>query len=167
MTRVMPLGLQIYLFKKRFLRCNIDRSDPVGDMDNIDWDILERGMNYHENLGDLKNNYPEYSWDDWREEQENFEKELEIGLLEAEERALKTGRISTEDEYSEEDIQPNHFEIVEENPNDWIIHTFEIEVKPHKTTAKGNEYLYGRIQLLVDPNLIGLPAKITIATPKL
>ena len=62
--RVMPIGLQIYNFKRLFLKANADREDPAAEMDNIDWEaVLDETLSFSENVHNLKTNYPEYLWE--------------------------------------------------------------------------------------------------------
>lgn len=49
---------------------------------------------------------------------------------------------------------------------DGEIHSIEVEIEPHQVKAKGKEYLYGRIQLSLDPRRIGLIARISVNIPK-
>jgi hypothetical protein len=50
--------------------------------------------------------------------------------------------------------------------SDGLFQVFEEEIKPHKVTAKGHEYLHGRIQILIRrKELIGQKARVTIFIP--
>jgi hypothetical protein len=88
------------------------------------------------------------------------------------------------DEYSEEaDIEnlakrigwgKTSDEVFYEEETDWKMNKTEegteysttVEIKLHKPKSKkGDEYKYGRIQVVVDPKWIGLQAKIIILKP--
>jgi hypothetical protein len=163
----MPKGLQIYMYKKLFLKWNADRRDNTAEMDNIDWDaVIDPTMNFHENLHNLKNNYPEYSWSDWRAELDKQQQEQEAAVAELVERGKDQYQPDTETD-SAKDVQPEdtdrwHMEQTEE----WEIHSIEIEIQPHNTQSKGKLYNYGRVQVSVDPKWVGLVAKISVQVPK-
>lgn len=58
-TQGLPKHLQVIQAKKRFNKLN-----PGVGSDVIDWEsAIGRRENYHENLEDLKAEYPEYRWD--------------------------------------------------------------------------------------------------------
>jgi hypothetical protein len=135
-------------------------------MDNVDWDaVLEDNATFNENLRNLKHNYPEYSWHDW----EAKEREKDLGE-EIAWRDMVNSEPETEpvDSIPEQDVEPEdsggwHIE----QTDDWEIHSIEVEIEPHRTRVKEKHYLYGRIQLSVDPDWIGLTAKINVLIPRL
>lgn len=174
-TRTMPLGLQKYMFKKLFKKWNAwhernrEGYDASAEMDNIDWEmVLEEGATFHENLESLERNYPKYTWYNFDAKEERRAKEYEAALAELVERAEKQYEVEPVEAVPEEDMEP-------ENPEGWQveqtengeIHSIEVEIEPHTTNAKGKRYLYGRIQLSIDPNWIGLTAKISVVIPKI
>jgi len=170
-TRKMPKGLQIHMFKKLFLKWNAWRAreivsyDVSAEMDHVDWDaVLEDSATFHENLGNLKQNYPEYSWYDWEAEERERAREQERVFREM---ADSGPEREPEDSIVEDDVEPENSEGWHiEQTNEYAIHSIEVEVEPHRTRAKGKQYLYGRIQLSVDPNWIGLTAKIDVFVPR-
>jgi len=61
--RRMPIPLQIYNFKRLFLRANDDLDDPYAEMDNIDWKAsLDKTLHFRENLHNFEEEYPQYRW---------------------------------------------------------------------------------------------------------
>ena len=63
--RIMPVPLQIRMFKDRFLKYNIDREeDLVALWDDLNpEDHIDSSLTYRENLNNLKIHFPEYKWD--------------------------------------------------------------------------------------------------------
>jgi len=171
----MPKGLQIYMFKKLFLKCNAWRAretassrtpfDVSAEMDNVDWDaVLEDDATFNENLGNLKQNYPEYDWHDWEAEELERAREQEMIWHEM---ANSEPEREPDDSIPEDDAEPEdtggwHIEQTDE----YDIHSIEVEIGPHRTRSKGRRYLYGRIQLSVSEDWVGLPAKISVSVPR-
>jgi len=170
-TRIMPKGLQIYLFKKLFRKWNAYREresegyDVAAEMDKVDWSaVVDETQTFRENLHELQENYPEYGWYDWEAEERERAREQERVFREMAD--SEPGR-EPEDSTPEEDVEPEDSEgwPIEQTDDDEI-HSIEVEVEPHRTRAKGKQYLYGRIQLSVDQNWIGLTAKISVSVPR-
>jgi hypothetical protein len=170
LTRVMPLKLQIYMFKRLFLKWNDDREDNTAEMDNIDWEMtLHPDSPFSENLFFLNERYPEYHWRDWKREIKNRQDDRRREMKENLPKLVARGKIQHEAEFEEE-----HVSVPESVPKSWNkrkaasgeIHSTEVEIQLFKTSAKGKPYTYGRIQLTVDPNWVGLKAKISVFVPK-
>ena len=68
MTRKMSLGLQKYMILKIFKKFN-----PDADPQNLDLESLDSTCELTENLDDMKNEYPQYVWEDELEELEQSE----------------------------------------------------------------------------------------------
>ena len=59
----MPIPLQIYNFKRVFLKANPYLEDPYAEMYNIDWKgILDNTLHFMENVRNLEEEYPQYRW---------------------------------------------------------------------------------------------------------
>ena len=54
----MPLGLQKYTITKIFNKLN-----PDEEPDDLDWDNLDKGATFHENLNNMKNGHPRFNWE--------------------------------------------------------------------------------------------------------
>jgi hypothetical protein len=185
--RMMPKKMQIYNFKRFFLLWNkkLEKENPhfaaSDQIDLIDWEsFVVEGQTFEENRCDLKNNYPEYFWS--RADatvMENKLKEFEDEQIHASKVQVEESREQHEALYEAEQHQevPVLEEVEEpETPaGEWKIeqsegveiHTIELEVLPHRTNSKGKTYEYGRIQLIVDKNLVGCPVKISIKVLKI
>jgi len=164
----MPKALQIYILKKRF-----------GDLDSFTLeDYVDEELTLPENLWNLKNNHSyeilkarheagysddddakAFGWDDWASSQEETWKEIQNYVYETEEEEIDTSG-------DEVELQEDEGWQVEQTDN-WEIHSIEGEIQPHKIQSKGKQYIYGRIQLSVDSNWVGLPAKISVQVPRL
>lgn len=174
-ARTMPIGLQEYMFKKLFKKWNAWRErehegyDVSAEMDNIDWEaVLEDGVAFHENRHSLERNYPEYTWYNFDAEEERRAKEHEMALAELAKRPENEYEAEPYSAVPEEDMEPENSEDWQvEQTEDGEMHSIEVEIKPLFTKAKGKQYLYGRIQLSVDGNWIGLIAKINVLVPKI
>jgi len=155
--KVMPLGLQKYTIKKVFLKWN-----PDGEPDNLDWDALEKGATFGENLENMKSMHPEYIWDDllwrkWKYEEQAREEQAKHDL----EKVLSDAGVS---EDSVESFSKNA-------DTGWQVERTElgetystvVEIKRHTAVAKGKKYAYGRIQITVDPEWVGLKATISVS----
>jgi hypothetical protein len=187
MTRVMPKKMQIASFKRLFPIWNKWREeectdyDVTAERDNVDWDIIEEGANYHENLQMLKNNYPEYTWskaDIPQKMLEQYQAELD-GRLEEDAEAVRLQHEALYEAEQQQEIpipesvEPEEAEL--ETLGVWKVektalgelHTIEAEIIPHTVKSKGKVYTYGRIQLTVPEDFLGHRAKISIFVPEI
>jgi hypothetical protein len=164
----MPKALQIFLLKKRF-----------GNLDLIDWDaIVDSGLTFPENLHNIERNHIDEIEHAQHEGGYKTESEKEVELADIAWAKELEYMVRLMQEY---DMEPEQEEVVPaedsepedsegwriEQTDDWEIHSVEVEIQWHKTRTKGKDYQYGRIQLSVDPNWIGLPAKVSISIPRL
>ena len=60
--RNMPIPLQIFNLKRRFLSANAVLDDPHAEMDEIDWKAIDSTLRFSENLHLFEQNYPQYNW---------------------------------------------------------------------------------------------------------
>jgi len=169
--RFMPLGLQKYTILKIFNRLN-----PDAEADNLDWDWLDDKSLLVENLLNMKQGNPDYVWNDPLDEEDIEQMETDR-LIEEKLEILETLHSAGLDEEAEK-VSKEIDEIVArfskkfdtgwhvEQTENGEMHTIDVEIKPHKTSAKGKKYSYGRIQLTVDPALVGLKAKISVFKAK-
>jgi hypothetical protein len=163
----MPKNLQIFLFKKRF-----------GVNDTIDWDaIVDETLTFPENLRNIETDHlyeiesAQHQLGMKTESEKKVELEAELLAKHDEdmmrEQAESILEAEPEEAIVEEDtgsVESNGWQI--EQTEDGETHSIEIEIEPHQVTAKGREYLYGRIQLSLDPKFIGLIARVIVAVPK-
>jgi len=185
--RVMPKNMQIACLKRWFLTWNKWRDEERGydvstKLAEIDWNnFVTEGQTLSENLNDLKNNYPEYSW----AKDDNYEAKEEVAVLNLQAQMEEQAKVDTERheaQYQEEQAQSTdnldkvHEPISVEPPlGEWQIektetaevHTIFVEIKPHKVHAKGKDYYCGRIQQTISGDFLGLRAKIIVEVPKL
>lgn len=164
----MPKALQMFLLKKRF-----------GNLDLVDWDaIVDSMLTFPENLHNIERNRIEEIEHAQHEGGYKTESEKKVELadiawakeLEYMWRLMQEQDIEPEQEEAVpvEDVEPEDSESWRiEQTDDGEIHSIEVEVEPHRTRAKGKQYLYGRIQLSVDQNWIGLTAKISVFVPRI
>jgi hypothetical protein len=169
--RFMPLRLQKYTILKIFNRLN-----PDAEPDNLDWDWLDDESLLDENLLNMKQGNPDYVWNDPLDEQDIERMETDRLIQEKLEK-LETLQNAGLDEEAKK-VSKEIDEILEsfskkfdtgwhaKRTENGEMHTIEVEIKPHKTSAKGKKYSYGRIQLTVDPAWIGLKAKISVFKAK-
>ncbi len=187
MTRVMPKEMQITCLKRLFpiwnkWRAEASRSsaniyDVFAEMDNVDWDIIEYGANFRENLEMLKNNYPEYSWSS----SDNPEKMLEQSQTGQEEdtEAIRLQHEAFYEAEQQKDIPIPEDSETEADPEKPLgvwevektasgeIRTIQVEIIPHPVKSKGKVYTFGRIQLTVPRDLLGYRAKISVFVPEI
>lgn len=163
--RVMPKEMQIACFKRLFKLWNAWREegnpgyDYGDDLAQVDFEaVVEVKANFSENIENLKNCYPEYTWckDDIPQNVVNkYHEELkEIEKLKQE----------IEDCYESE--TPLGVWSIEKTAFGET-HSIQIEILPVSQKSKGKDYAYGRIEVRVPWEWAGLPAKIIIEVPKL
>ena len=174
--------MQIAHFKRLFLIWN-KVSEKEGSpfcasdqIDLIDWDaVVAEGQTLEENRCDLQNNYPEYFWS-YVERNEKRETEDAHRKLEHQAEESRVQHEALCDAEAQQEVPvPEDLEEPEMPEGEWKIEqsdgvetrTIELEVRPHRTNSKGKPYEYGRIQLLVDKNLVGCPVKISIKVLKI
>lgn len=164
----MPKALQVFLLRKRF-----------GNLDLIDWNaIVDGDLTFPENLHNIERNHIEEIEHAQHEGGYKTESEKKVELadiawakeLEQMWRLMQEPdrELEQEEVVPAEDSEPEYSEGWRvEQTDDWEIHSKEVEIEPHKTKSKCKDYLYGRIQLSVDPSWIGLHAKINVLVPKI
>jgi hypothetical protein len=182
----MPKKMQIACFKRLFPIWNRWREkdctayvyDVTAEMDSIDWDIIEEGVNFHENLHMLKTDYPEYTWSK-ADIPQNVVERYQAGLdpTPEEEEALREQHEELHEVEQQQEIpmpegldsEPEAIAGVWklEKTASGEIRTIEVEVEPHTVKSKGKVYTYGRIQLIVPGDLLGYRAKISIFVPEI
>jgi len=179
------MKMQIASFKRLFLIWNkqLERENPdfcaSDKIDEIDWEsVVAGGLNFNENLENLKNNYPDYYWSYVTREREE-EASYERCRIEDENETI---RLQHEALFEEEQQQDNPISGViepEAEPEKPLgvwevekiasgeIRTIEVEILPHQVKSKGKIYPFGRIQLTMPEDLIGLRAKISVFVPEI
>jgi hypothetical protein len=168
---VMPLGLQKYTLLKRFNKLN-----PDAEAEYLDWDWLDDKCCYDENLLNMKQGNPAYVWYKPLDEQDIERMETDRLIQEKLDtlRILQNAGLDEEAQKVSKEIDEIEASFSKKFDTGWHVeqteegemHTIEVEIKPHKTGAKGKKYSYGRIQLTVDPALVGLKAKISVFKAK-
>ncbi len=184
-SRVMPKNMQINAFKKLFVIWNkpLEKENPIfcaeDQIDLIDWKAyVTEGQTFNENLKDLENNYPEFYWTHVAKERAAKQRNEEAVLAEQvkenteQHEALyideqKQDIPIPEDSSETERIEPPLGEWQIEKNEKFEVHTITIEIQPHRVTSKGKAYDFGRIQLNVPGDFIGLRAKVIVEVPKL
>lgn len=181
--RVMPKKMQIICFKRLFLKWNAWQEvtpgyDTSAKIDEIDWDaVVIDGESFPENLHHLKNNYPQYSFGK-NDNPDAIQKKMDDAIKEQMEIQVKrtTQKYEVYALQQQQEVPiPEDLEEPETPAGEWKIEqsegietrTIELEVLPHRTISKGKTYEYGRIQLIVDKNLVGCPVKIIIKVLKI
>jgi hypothetical protein len=177
--------MQINCFKRLFRIWNAWREaeNPEYDigarLDEIKWGkIVDSRQTFNENLYDLKNNYPEYSWSKTdnpiKKDKEHSEEQVREMIEQAEKNRQQHEEVYALEQQQDVSV-PEDLEEPETPVGEWKIEqsegvetrTIELEIKPHKVNTKGKNYEFGRIQLLVDKNLVGCPVKISIKVLKI
>lgn len=134
---------------------------------------FSEGQTFNENLNDLKNNYPEFYWNNVEKEEKEEERNRALEDKDYAERILREHKSILEEEptedlstFSSELEMVNDQWIIEQKTERGEVHSIEVEIIPYSTTSKDKKYNYGRIQLTVDPSWVGLKAKIRVFVPQ-
>lgn len=172
--------MQITCFKRLFVTWNKPFESvnfcASDQLDLIDWEaVVVKDCSFDDNLHFLKNNYPQYFWSHFEKEQEGEELDLKFEQKKQAEEARVQHEALHEAEIQQEVPVPEDLEEPETPTGKWKIEqsdgvetrTIELEVLPHRIESKGKPYEYGRIQLIVDKNLVGCPVKVSIKVLKI
>jgi hypothetical protein len=182
--RIMPKEMQIVCFKRLFPIWNKWREDRIPDFDlhakmqEVDWEsIVSYGQTFHENLGDLRNNYPDFSWSrednpDFQDKEDQARMEDQIADGTAQHEAMYEEEQNQDPQIPEEEIgiQPTTVYVdgwAVERTISGTTYTKEIEIKIHNVKAKGKQYTSGRIQVTVPRDWLGMNAKISVFVPEI
>jgi len=170
----MPLQLQKITITRIFNKFN-----PDVEPDNLDWDNLDDKSCFSENYDNMANAHLDYVWEDPQitlERMEEEQKNWQIEQMQNEAERLRSAGLVSEAEAIEKEIDKimseekftkifkHKSQIVKtENGTEYSI---IVEIKPHNPKSKkGIVYKYGRIQILLPRDLVGLEAKIIILKP--
>jgi hypothetical protein len=164
--RVAPLVIQ----RRNIIRI-FNANNPNEEPDNLDWDILEKGATFEDNLNGMIEEYSQFNWGRFNDKSEKYEIEEDYEKHKAQERinsALELLDLPPEpdsvDSFSKTKENKPHWKI--EQTEGGETYSIQIEIKSHKAVAKDKMYDYGRIQLTVDQALVGLKANITVFKPR-
>ena len=141
--RVAPLVIQ----RRNIIRI-FNANNPNEEPDNLDWDILEKGATFEDNLNGMIEEYSQFNWGRFNDKSEKYEIEEPDSV----------------DSFSKTKENKPHWKI--EQTEGGETYSIQIEIKSHKAVAKDKMYDYGRIQLTVDQALVGLKANITVFKPR-
>ena len=157
--RYLPFKLMVRNLIRRFNRLN-----PNEEVDNLVFDCIDYPCSFESALHDMKYQYPQFVWFD---EPNLFEIEGRIKEHEREELAKKLFAEGYDEKTVDRMLEEREPKILKRGwKEEWFdgqrIYTKTVPIKRHPQ----GKYLRGRIQVLCDPELIVLEAKITIVKPE-